>query len=451
MKAAASPKANGSMMRLAVLLLAALLAAALLQRLWPAPSVAPPPASAGAAYGPADYSAALETLDRDVQREIERASADSQSWMRLESLATAHHARGQLTGSHEDLAAAYNAADRARQLAPDGSGPVLARAIVALSLHRSSVATAEIERMNGFAIAPPPGDRAEAEAIRGDVALYRGDYAEALRRYRAADALERGPGTLIRLSDWHRHRGEFAPARVLLETGLADERRTTPWLRAVYLLQLGALDLQAGDWHAAEARFREADRAFPGSWLAQAHIAQMEAVRGEFASAERRYRAAMQGAERPAVMEALAAVVHAQGRAGEAGTLEARAGSLWRQRVEEWPEAYADHAFEAALREGDTGRAHRLAALNYRARPYGGARIGLARTAAARGRLASARAVLEELERSGWRSVEQYAALADVCERLGDADCAQAARSRGLAINPRAFDPRASLLTFGNH
>ena len=449
--AAPGVSSGRSIRRLATLLFIALLAVAALQLLRPAPEPIAPAAEARTAYGPADYAAALETLDRDVVRERERAAADAQSWMRHESLAMVLHARGQLTGSHEDLAAAMGAADRARALAPEGSGPVLARAIVALSLHRNAVAGVEIGRMAGFATAPPPADRAEAEAILGDVALYRGDYAGALRRYRAADALARSPGTLIRLADWHRHRGDFAAARGLLEAGIADGRGNTPWLRASYLLQLGALDLQAGDWEEAEARFRAADRAFPGWWLAQAHIAQMEAVRGDFAAAERRYRAATEGGERPSVMEALAAAYCAQGRVEEADELEARAGALWRQRVVDWPEAYADHAFEAAFREGDAARAHRLAALNYRARPYGDARIGLARAAAARGRYGSARAVLEELERSGWRSVEQYAALADACERLEDASCVEAARSRALAISPRAFDPRAGLLAFGNH
>lgn len=439
-------------MRLLMLVVAALLLAAALQRLWPDAVPAPAPdARAVVAYGPADYAAAIELLDRDLQRENARVAADPGQWMPLEGQAMVLHARGQLTGAHADLAEAAAAADRARALAPDGSGPVLARAIVSLSLHRNAIAAAEVARIDGFAIEPAPGDRAEAEAIRGDLALYRGDYREALAHYRSADGLKRSAGTLIRLSDWHRHRAEFAPARVLLETGLANAGGNAPWMRAVYLLQLGALELQAGDWEQAEARFRDANRAFPGWWLAQAHLAQMEAVRGDFASAERRYRVAMQGAERPAVMEALAALYREQNRVAEAEALEAQAGTIWRKWVSDWPEAYADHAFEAALRTGDTAEAHRLARLNYLARPYGDPRSGLARAAAARGRLASARGILEELERTGWRSVEQYVTLAEVCAKLNDAVCARDARDKALAISPRAFDPRSGLLAFGNH
>ena len=148
---------------------------------------------------------------------------------------------------------------------------------------------------------------------------------------------------------------------------------------------------------------------------------------------------------------ALAAVLAAQGRDGEAERIAQQAAALWKARVASHPAAYADHAFEAYLAEGDTANAFRLAALNYRTRPYGDGRIGLARAAAARGRDVEARTVLEELERTGWRSTEQYRVLTEVCERLGDDQCAARARQSALKISPRAFDPRADLLFFSNH
>ena len=371
-------------------------------------------------------------------------------WAAHESLALALHARGQLVGSHEDLAAALESADTARSLAPDRSGPVLSRAIVALSLHRNDIAADEAVRIDGFAVPAPAPDRAEGLAILGDVALYGGDYPEALALYRRAADVQSSLGTTVRLADWHRHRGDFAAARTILKAGLADHA-LMPWTRAALLLQLGAIDLQTGKWDAAEARFAEADQALPGWWLARAHLGQMAAVRGDFAAAEALYREAMAGAERPSVMDALAAVHDAQGRSEEAAELSQAASKLWKARVASHPEAYADHAFEAFLAEGDTAQAWQLARLNYTTRPYGDGRIGLARAAAARGRDASARAVLEELETTGWRSTEQYRVLAEVCERLGDAECVEKARKSALAISPLAFDPRSDLLFFSNH
>lgn len=450
--ATATPCLNGGQLfRIMALMVVALVAVALLERLATRSSDVPVAPEPTAHWGPPNYVEALDVLDRQVALETARVADDPQSWMRLERLALAHHARGQLTGSHADLAQALALADRARVIAPDGSGPVLARAVVTLSMHRNADAAEEVARLARFVVPAPPGDLAEGDAILGDVALYRGDYAGARAAYRQADARVSGPMTQVRMADWHRHMGRFDDARALLVQALADPSAITPWMRASLLLQLGAIDLQTGDWPAAERRFADADRAFPGWWLAKAHLAQMAATRGQFERAETLYRAAMAGAERPTVMDALAALYRAMGRTGEAEALEADSTALWMSRVRSHPEAYADHALEAALRAGDAAQAWQLAALNYRSRPYGDGRIGLARAAESRGRHASARAILEELERTGWRSTEQYRVLESVCSHLGDEACAARARNSALAISPRAYDARAGLLAFGHH
>ena len=453
MIAARENRRLAAVLRIGGLTVVALLLVALVQRVLPdREETAPAPAVATkAVWGPPDYAAAVEILDRDVAREEARVAADPQSWSKLEGLAMALHARGQLTGSHADLARALVEADRARALAPDGSGPVLARAIVALSMHRNADANGEVARMASFAIAPQPADRAEADAILGDVALYSGDYARARTLYQAAERRASSAGTVVRLADWHRHMGDFAKARELLDRLVADRPGTTPWTHASLLLQRGAIELQSGDWPAAERYFAEADRAFPGWWLAKAHLAQMAAVNGDFERAESLYHEAMAGPARPSVMDALAALYHAMGRTGEAEALERESALMWAARVRSHPEAYADHAFEAALGAGDTARAWQLAALNYRSRPYGDGRIGLARAAEARGRNDSARDILLELEKTGWRSTEQYRVLDDVCTKLGDTGCAARARKAALTISPRAYDERAELLAFGNH
>lgn len=441
---------HGRLIRILALAVIALAGVALTERL--VTRADPPPAAElPLQWGPASYAEALDVLDRGVALERARVDADPASWMRLERLALALHARGQLTGAHGDLADALSVADRARQLAPDGSGPVLVRAVVSLSMHRNADAAEEVARLAKFVIPAPPGDLAEGEAILGDVALYRGDYRAALAAYEKANALASGPVTLVRMADWNRHMGRFDEARGLLGQALADRSSITPWMQASLLLQLGAIDLQTGDWDAAERRFAEADRALPGWWLVQAHLGQMSAVKGDYQRAEALYRAALQGAERPTVMDALAALYHAMGRTGEAEALEAQTAAMWTARVRSHPDAYADHAFEAVLRAGDAEQAGQLAALNYRSRPYGDGRIGLARAAEARGRLASARAILEELDQTGWRSTEQYRVLDSICQKLSDEACSARARKAALAISPRAFDPRADLLAFGNH
>lgn len=441
---------QGAALRWIGMLVAALVLLAGVQRWITGDGASEPARAAAPAYGLASYKAALEALDYEVARGEARLVANADSWAAHEALANALHARGQLTGSHEDLAAALERVGIARGFAPDRGGPVLGRAVIALSLHLNDIAAEEVARIAGYAVPADVGERAEGEAILGDVALYRGDYLAALERYRAAEGLQPGLGSTVRLSDWHRHMGRFAEARAILDRAL-ERDAMPPWAKAAVLLQRGAIDLQTGDWEAAEEYFVQADKAFPGWWLARAHRGQMAATRGRFAEAEGLYLEAMAGAERPSVMDALAAVLAAQGRDGEAERIAQQAAALWKARVASHPAAYADHAFEAYLAEGDTANAFRLAALNYRTRPYGDGRIGLARAAAARGRDVEARTVLEELERTGWRSTEQYRVLTEVCERLGDDQCAARARQSALKISPRAFDPRADLLFFSNH
>lgn len=441
---------QGAALRWIGMLVAALVLLAGVQRWITGDGASEPARATVPAYGPASYKAALEALDYEVARGEARLMANADSWAAHEALANALHARGQLTGSHEDLAAALERVEIARGFAPDRGGPVLGRAVIALSLHLNDIAAEEVARIPGYAVPADVGERAEGEAILGDVALYRGDYRAALVRYRAAEDLQPGLGSTVRLSDWHRHMGRFAEARAILDRALAQQSMP-PWAKAAVLLQRGAIDLQTGDWETAEEYFVQADKVFPGWWLVRAHRGQMAATRGRFAEAEGLYREAMEGAERPSVMDALAAVLAAQGRNAEAERIAQQAAALWKARVASHPAAYADHAFEAYLAEGDTANAFRLAALNYRTRPYGDGRIGLARAAAAQGREKEARAVLEELERTGWRSTEQYRVLAEVCERLGDDECASRARQAALKISPKAFDPRADLLFFSNH
>lgn len=440
---------SARLLRWGALLLIALLAVAALQRLWVSPDDAAI-AQTRAIGGAPTYAEELEALDLQVTLNEARVAANPDSWLAQEGLAIALHLRGQLRGSHEDLAQAFAIADKARSLAPARSGPVLSRAVIAMSLHRGDIAAKEAPLVHGFAVPPSATELSEAEAILGDVALYAGDYAGALSRYEISQAHEPSLGTTVRLADWYRHQGDFATARTILDSALA-QGSASPWIQASLLLQRGAIELQSGDWDAAEAYFAKADARFSGWWLAHAHLGQMAATRGDFDAAEQHYRQAMEGAQRPSVMDALAAVMEQQGRTEEAAALAQDAGALWKARVKSHPAAYADHAFDAVLAEGDTARAWQLARLNYVTRPYGDGRIGLARAAAARGRHASARAIIEELERTGWRSTEQYRVLVDACERLGDEDCVQEARDKALAVSPLAFDERNDLHFFSNH
>jgi len=108
--------ASRAVWRWLALLVVALVVVAGWQRYAATTIDASPAAAAAPAWGPTSYDEALLALDRDVVRERYRAGVDPSSWMRLQGLATVLHARGQMTGSHADLAEALAVADQVQRL-----------------------------------------------------------------------------------------------------------------------------------------------------------------------------------------------------------------------------------------------------------------------------------------------------------------------------------------------
>uniref|UniRef100_UPI0035931458 tetratricopeptide repeat protein n=1 Tax=Parasphingorhabdus sp. TaxID=2709688 RepID=UPI0035931458 len=220
---------------------------------------------------------------------------------------------------------------------------------------------------------------------------------------------------------------------------------------SVYLLQIGALELQRGNWDKARRYFERADAVFPGYWLAQAHVAQMDAAKGDLAAAEKSYLRIIERTDNPDVMAALVTLYKHQGRIREAAAWAKRAGTIWDKRVSLLPETYYDHAFDHAMDAGDVKRALALAQQNYSTRPYGDAAIGLARALVANGKPGLAVSLLEKQEKAGWRSVELFAAMMSAYEAAGRALKVSEAKEKALEISPKAFVEAASLLAFGNH
>jgi hypothetical protein len=123
-----------------------------------------------------------------------------------------------------------------------------------------------------------------------------------------------------------------------------------------------------------------------------------------------------------------------------------RAGAVWREWTDKYPAAFAAHAAEHELVFGDPEEALRLATVNAKARPYGEARLLLARALMANDQ---ARAALNEIrlaERSGWRSAQLFAIKAQALTILGDTAAAEIASDRARAINPQIDDPETRLI-----
>lgn len=415
----------------------------------------PPTSVQRFSYGPRTFAEALALTQDDVLRGTDRIARAPQDWINQEVYARGLMGRARLTGSFDDLAAARSALDRGMGDAPHGAGPVLLDAVNLMSLHRQRPVPHDLDLFEGQAVPPAAPDIAESKAIRGDVFFYSGRYGEALRAYRAAEALDPGPGTQMRIANRDRKMGRFDEALARFDRALATPRPATRQFTATVLLQKGLTELGRGRWDEAADLFAQADALFPGNWLTAAYRAQMIAAKGDLPGAERAYLAILRRSTpampMPEVMDALAALLRARGHVAASRGWSARAGAIWDRRMAQLPEAAAAHALEHELALGTPARALTIARANWKARPYGDSAVLLAIAMRANGDAAGAVRLMQALARTGWRGAPQYVVLSDALAMLGRSEDSEAARAEALAINPRAFDASASLLWFGNH
>lgn len=384
----------------------------------PLPPVAAPFAQTDMMTAPAGiartYPEAFAKANLAVTSADERARDRGDEWLILETLANAYMNRGRLSGSYDDYAAAQAALARAFAVADAGAGPHLTQAALDLSMHRLAGAEAMLAAIDGYAILDA-GDRAETLLMRGDIAFYRGDYAGARRRYAEARAVDPAAHDDFRWAVYHSKTGDIGRARRFFDRAEATAVRPTPQVRANLELQRGVLELDRGRYREALAHFRRADATFPGWWLIEEHIAEVAALTGDGAGAERRYRDIVRRTRNPEFMDALAALARRRGDVLAADAWTRRARPLWERRLAQFPEAAYAHAIGHFAAAGDTVRALGLARRNAAARPYGEAQTELAAALVAAGRPGEARRVVDAVLKTPWRT----AALAKVATGLG--------------------------------
>lgn len=402
-------------------------------------------------FGPADYGSALGMLDRNVQSARERVEQAPGEWLGHEILARALYARSRLTGSFDDLVEAGDVAERGMELAPSGSGPVMTSAAIALAAHRPDRAEALIAIADGFVVSPPGSELAEIEAIKGDIAFHSGRYDAAQNHYARAMTLSPTGGTAYRQAILASRLGEpDAALQHFVRAARLTPDRNAEFV-AMILLQCGAVELQRGNWDAAERLFALADKRFAGSWLIAAHRVQLIAARGDLAAARGGYLAIMQRAERPEIMDALALVYRAEGDIRNARLWAARAREIWQQRVAVMPDAGAGHLAEHLLVFGQPTEALAFAQRAYDRRPNGDLAQLLAAARLAQGDAQGAAGVLERHQRKGWRTAALHRQMENAWALAGAQDKAQEARSAALALNPRALDGGTAMIRFGHY
>jgi tetratricopeptide (TPR) repeat protein len=120
----------------------------------------------------------------------------------------------------------------------------------------------------------------------------------------------------------------------------------------------------------------------------------------------------------------------------EARQLTKRAWSVWQRRLKLFPEAAYGHAIDHCVDKGDWACALDLARWNHAARPYGDAKIALARALLGNGRAEEARQMIEPVLASTWRTADLHHTAADIYAALGRTADAAAQDRLAKAINP---------------
>lgn len=393
----------------------------------------------------------LAAVDRAIATNHARADAEPSDWLSPSAEAASWLDRATLTGRWQDYAAAEAALAQSMARATPSSRPYPLAARLALALHRNGAVEPALEAARADRMFAEVDAQAEAAVLRGDVALYRGDWQGAERLYTQAMTASPDAAFAFRAAYITERTRDAETARRAWIAVAAQAHRPSRRMLASVAVRVGGVELARGNWDEAARWYDRAAQRFPGDWHIVALQLQMRALRGDLAGAIRGMATLAARHDQPALWDALAAWRQAAGDAAGARDALAHAGTGWAEWTARYPEAAAGHAAEHAIIAGDMATAVQQAEANYRNRPYGDAAILLVTALAGRGDVDAARVLLTRTTGSGWHNAESDRLAFELAALAGEADAAEAARDAALGRNPRAFDPAARLILFGLH
>ena len=400
--------------------------------------------------GPRSYADAIRHADQNIEGvgEIERAGPGE--WLVEDRLANTFIARARLTASFADYAAAQAALDRGFANAPKGAGPHQTQLALDFAMHRLDHATTMLDAIAHYAVPAEREVQTEAALTRGDIAFYRGHYAEALDRYRRAGSDADDPGILLRQANALANTGKPDEALALIDQCERTARLPNAHFLADLALRRGTIELRRGHWDDADRDFNRAASLFPGWWLADAHRAQMLALEGKSGPATDAFLAIVRRNPSPEAMDALASLYRAAGNRDKATFWSDQARMIWNERLRLFPEASYGHAVEHALAFGDPAVALDLARRDFANRPHGMTATALAWALIANNDPTGALKILKPVLASPWVSAETHLAASQADLLLGRVEDADRERQAALDINPHATDATQALLWFGH-
>lgn len=337
---------------------------------------------------PTAYETELAKLDA----EIAAAPPEKLLWLLW--------SRASLTADFDDFARFER--EIAHALATNGPADELHlfRASLHFKLHRLQQAKDDLDRLTHMSQSP------YVHAMRADIALQEGRYAEARAAYEAVIAERRTWDNLSRLAWLESKTGNPARADALYAEAedqlTAKEMRAFAWVE----LQRGLLDLDQRRYKDALEHYRRADRAYSGYWLIEEHIAEALDLLGETDDAIEMYGRIIVKTRNPEFVGALAKIVARDDRE-KAAALDREADALFAARYAQYPEAAIGHYIDLLLDRPDANpKLLELAERNHQLRPNAESSLLLAKAYVKLHQPARARQLVAEVSATPWRTPE---------------------------------------------
>jgi len=299
-----------------------------------------------------------------------------------------------LTADFQDFKAAETAIDGAIAEIGPSEDLYLLKANFDFKLHRLARAKEDLEKT------PDLADDAGVAALRADLALQEGRYDEAKKGYEAALRNKRSWDNLARLAYLKSKTGDVAGADKLYVAAedeiSAKEMRSYAWVE----LQRGLLHFDAGRYDKALAHYQRADKAYSGYWLIEEHIAEVLNALGRKDESVALYRKIIERTHNPEYVSALAAILGQE-------DLYSEAERLFREQSALYPEAALGHYLKHMIaRKQPSPDLLAMAEKNVQLRPNGDSKLLLARAYLKLNEPAKARAEIDEILATPWRTPE---------------------------------------------
>lgn len=307
--------------------------------------------------------------------------------------------KSSLTLNFDEFKTAENAIDDALKQFGPLPELYLYRANFNFKLHRLEKAKEDLEKLPPYMIDTP-----QVAALKADISLQEGHYAEAEAGYKQLMGPHASWDNIARVAYYKLKTGHPDIAKQLYSQAQdkisAKEMRSYAWVE----LQKGLADFDYGHYEDALTHYRLADRAYSGYWSIQEHIAEVLHYMGRDDESIALYKKIIDKTHNPEFVSALYNIVKKTDPKA-APAIQQQADALFQHWIDLYPEAAFGHMIKYLLwKDSIDPRLLEFASRNHEIRPNAEAKLLLAEAYLKTNKPESAEEMINEIQQTPWRS-----------------------------------------------